>query len=54
MLSTISLDDIFIKNISYIRDNTLVNFNNRLIQGNVKTLDYSKLDSELKIYREQS
>lgn len=51
-LSTISLDDIFIKNISYIRDNTLVNFNNRLIRGNVKTLDYSKLDSELKEFTE--
>lgn len=53
-LSTISLDDIFIKNISYIRDNTLVNFNNRLIRGNVKTLDYSKLDSELKEFTENN
>ena len=53
-LSTISLDDIFIKNISYIRDNTLINFNNRLIRGNVKTLDYSKLDSELKEFTENN
>lgn len=53
-LATISLDDIFIKNISYIRDNTLVNFNNRLIRGNVKTLDYSKLDTELKEFTENN
>lgn len=53
-LATISLDDIFIKNISYIRDNTLINFNNRLIRGNVKTLDYSKLDTELKEFTENN
>lgn len=47
-LASISLDDIFIKNISYIKDNTLVNFNNRLIRGNVKTLNYNNLDEELK------
>lgn len=38
----IVLDDIFIKNISYIREKTLVNYNNRLIRGNVQTLDYNK------------
>lgn len=47
-LESISLDDIFIKNISYIKDNSLVNFNNRLIRGNVKTLNYEDLDRELK------
>lgn len=47
-LAAISLDDIFIKNISYIKDKTLVNFNNRLIRGNVKTLNYTNLDKELK------
>lgn len=45
---SISLDDIFIKNISYIKDNSLVNFNNRLIRGNVKTLNYKDLDADLK------
>jgi len=40
--NTIILDDIFIKNISYIREKTLVNYNNRLIRGNVQTLDYNK------------
>ena len=40
--NTIVLDDIFIKNISYIREKTLVNYNNRLIRGNVQTLDYNK------------
>lgn len=45
---SISLDDIFIKNISYIKDNSLVNFNNRLIRGNVKTLNYKDLDTDLK------
>lgn len=40
--NTIILDDIFIKNISYVREKTLVNYNNRLIRGNVQTLDYNK------------
>ena len=40
--SQISLDDIFIKNISYIKDQTLINFNNRLIRANVRTLDINK------------
>lgn len=40
--NTIILDDIFIKNISYIRERTLVNYNNRLIRGNVQTLNYNK------------
>lgn len=44
----ISLDDIFIKNISYIKDQTLINFNNRLIRANVKTLDINKYDACLK------
>lgn len=44
----ISLDDIFIKNISYIKDQTLINFNNRLIRANVRTLDINKYDTYLK------
>lgn len=44
----ISLDDIFIKNISYIKDQTLINFNNRLIRANVRTLDINKYDDTLK------
>lgn len=44
----ISLDDIFIKNISYIKDQTLINFNNRLIRANVRTLDINKYDKHLK------
>lgn len=47
-LNSISLDDIFIKNISYIKDKTLTNFNNRLIRGNVKTLNYNSLEDSLK------
>lgn len=53
-LATISLDDVFIKTVSYIKDNTLVNFNNRLIRGNVKTLDYTELDKELKEFTENN
>lgn len=53
-LASISLDDVFIKTVSYIKDNTLVNFNNRLIRGNVKTLDYTELDKELKDFTENN
>lgn len=48
--SLITLDDIFIKNISYIKEETLVNYNNNLIRGNVQTLDYKDIDAELKKY----
>lgn len=44
---TIVLDDIFIKNISYIKEQTLVNYNNRLIRGNVQTLDIKRFDNEI-------
>ena len=43
----ISLDDVLIKNISYIKEQTLVNYNNKLIRGNVKTLDYKTLNNSL-------
>ena len=43
----IVLDDIFIKNISYIKEQTLVNYNNRLIRGNVQTLNYKGLNEKL-------
>lgn len=47
--NAISLEDIFIKNISYIKDSTLVNFNNRLIRAGVKTVNYdSELEESLK------
>lgn len=48
--NTIVLDDIFIKNISYIREKTLVNYNNRLIRGNVQTLNYKNLHNDLKTF----
>ena len=48
--NTIILDDIFIKNISYIHEKTLVNYNNRLIRGNVQTLDYKNLHNDLKTF----
>ena len=48
--NTIILDDIFIKNISYIREQTLVNYNNRLIRGNVQTLNYQDLHNELETF----
>ena len=44
---TIVLDDIFIKNISYIKEQTLVNYNNRLIRGNVQTLNYKNINTRL-------
>lgn len=45
--NSITLDDIFIKNISYIREKTLVNYNNRLIRGNVQTLNTKSLDDSI-------
>lgn len=45
--SSIILDDVFIKNIAYIKEQTLINYNNRLIRGNVQTLNYHDLDSTL-------
>lgn len=52
--SLITLDDIFIKNISYIREQTLVNYNNRLIRGNVQTLDITTLNEDLKKFTENN
>ena len=52
--NTIVLDDIFIKNISYIREKTLVNYNNRLIRGNVQTLNYQDLNDILKLFTNQN
>lgn len=46
--TSISLEDIFVNKIGYIKDTCHVNFNNRLLRGNVKTIDYSSLDNILK------
>lgn len=44
---TISLEDIFVNKINYIKDACQINFNNRLYRGNIKTLDYTGFDTEL-------
>ena len=41
---SIILDDIFIKNIAYIKEQTIINYNNKLIRGNVQTLNYQDLN----------
>ena len=46
--SIITLEDVMVQNISYIKDECHVNFNNRLIRGNVKTINYDDLDETLK------
>lgn len=44
-LKTSSIESTAIPSISYIKDNAQTNFMNRLYRGNVKTIDYTGLDS---------
>lgn len=48
-LATISLDDLFIKNINYVKDKTLLNFHNRLYRGNTKTTNLFTETEKLKL-----
>lgn len=48
VLSSIVLEDVFIKSIKYIKDTAQVTFLNRLYRGNVSTYDYKSLDDSLK------
>lgn len=43
-MTSISLDDIILNSISYIKDNAHCSFNANLIRGNVATVDYDGLD----------
>lgn len=45
--SSITLEDILVNKISYIKDVTHVNFNNRLIRANVQGVDYSDINDSL-------